>query len=168
MQWKPDRFIKYRAASSAKLPCTLRRWSIYFKGRQAVTADRLCFYREDTFKRNKTLAEPGGIISWCGIGKSAVDVSSFPLPPAIQFQVLQNCCFSFQGHEKLLFSHFLCWSPRVGFAFQDGAEGNSRASGCTAWLQKLSAGRMAAAVHTSLSDSSGFRIVPTPLIHRDP
>lgn len=115
MQWKHDWFIKCRAASSAKLACTLQRWSISFKGRQAVTADRLCFYRQDTFKRNKTLGQPGWIMSWCGIGKSAVDDGSFPLTPKIQFQVLQNCRFS-----ASLFSYFLCGIP--GWALLFGME----------------------------------------------
>lgn len=150
MQWEPAGFIKCGAASSAKLPCTLQRWNISFKGRQAVTADRLCFYREDTFKGNKTLGNPGGRPSGRGIGKSAVHVGSFPLPaPKFGFRDCRTAVSRFE--EVFLFKALFLFpmrNPRVGFAFRDGAEGNGRASGCTARLQRLSAGRMAAAVRT--------------------
>lgn len=55
-----------------------------------------------------------------------------------------------------------------GLCFSGWTEGNNIATVCTARLQGLPAGRMAAVVHTSLLDSSGYQTFPTLLIHRDP
>lgn len=62
-----------------------------------------------------------------------------------------------------------CYAESLGgLCFSGWTEGNSIASACTARLQGLPAGRMAAVVHTSLLDSSGYQMFLTPLIHRDP
>lgn len=84
-----------------------------------------------------------------------MNAGSFPLTLEIEFQVSQNCCFSFQGAKHTLFSYILCGIPRWALLFGMGQRAMVEHSllDCRSFLQD----EWLPAVRTCLSDSSGSR-----------